>query len=205
MVNNSININKTNNHLSSLESLTHHLSSWLTTWAFDSPLEFLTHLWLEFLTHHLSPWLTTWVPWVLESPFEFLTHHLSSWLTTWVLDSPLEFLLTTWVLDSPLESLTHHSSSWLTTWVLDSPLESLTHHCVWDSPFCAQNNKECTSGTCDLFLVGTRQHFILQGSPNLILIILDITLISFIWKNKKAVIFLECSIILFLHATDFPV
>jgi hypothetical protein len=178
MVNNSININKTNNHLSSLESLTHHLSSWLTTWAFDSPLEFLTHLWLEFLTHHLSPWLTTWV---LDSPLEFLeslTHHLSSWLTTWVLDSPLEFLT---------HPLTHHSSSWLTIWVLDSPLESLTHHlshwlttCVWDSPFCAQNNKECTSGTCDLFLVGTRQHFILQGSLNLILIILDITLISFI-------------------------
>jgi hypothetical protein len=154
MVNNSININKTNNHLSSLESLTHHLSSWLTTWAFDSPLEFLTHLWLEFLTHHLSSWLTIWV---LDSPLEFLeslTHHLSYWLTTWVIDSPLE-------------SLTHHLSPWLTT-------------CVWDSPFCAQNNKECTSGTCDLFLVGTRQHFILQGSLNLILIILDITLISFI-------------------------
>jgi hypothetical protein len=162
MVNNSININKTNNHLSSLESLTHHLSSWLTTWAFDSPLEFLTHLWLEFLTHHLSPWLTTWV---LDSPLELLTHHLSFWLTC-----DLSFWLTTWVLDSPLEfleSLTHHLSHWLTT-------------CVWDSPFCAQNNKECTSGTCDLFLVGTRQHFILQGSLNLILIILDITLISFI-------------------------
>ena len=85
---------------------------------------------------------------------ESLTHHLSSWLTTWVLDSPLEFL-------------THHLSPWLTT-------------CVWDLPFCTQNNKECTSGTCDLFLVGTRQHFILQGSLNLILIILEITLISFI-------------------------
>jgi hypothetical protein len=151
MVNNSININKTNNHLSSLESLTHHLSFWLTC--------------------DLSFWLTTWV---LDSLLEFLTHHLSSWLTTWVLDSPLELL-------------THHLSPWLTTQVLDSPLESLTHHlspwlttCVWDSPFCAQNNKECTSGTCDLFLVGTRQHFILQGSLNLILIILDITLISFI-------------------------
>ena len=171
MVNNSININKTNNHLSPLESLTHHLSSWFTTWAFDSPLEFLTHLWLEFLTHHLSPWLTTQV---LDSPLEFLTHHLSPWLTIWVFDSPLE-------------SLTHHSSSWLTNWVIDSPLASLTHHlsswlttCVWDSPFCTQNNKECTSGTCDLFLVGTRQHFILQGSLNLILIILEITLISFI-------------------------
>ena len=88
-VNNSININKTNNHLSPLESLTHHLSSWLTTWAFDSPL--------ESLTHHLSSWLTTWV---FDSPFEFLTHHLNPWLTTWVFDSPLE-------------SLTHHSSSWL--------------------------------------------------------------------------------------------
>jgi hypothetical protein len=130
-------------------------------------------------SHHLSPWLTTWV---LDSPLELLTHHLSFWLTC-----DLSFWLTTWVLDSPLEFLTHHLSSWLTTWVLDSPLESLTHHlspwlttCVWDSPFCAQNNKECTSGTCDLFLVGTRQHFILQGSLNLILIILDITLISFI-------------------------
>ena len=131
MVNNSININKTNNHLSSLESLTHHLSFWLTC--------------------DLGFWLTTWV---LDSLLEFLTHHLSSWLTTWVLDSPLEFL-------------THHLSPWLTT-------------CVWDSPFCAQNNKECTSGTCDLFMVGTRQHFILQGSLNLILIILEITLISFI-------------------------
>ena len=154
MVNNSININKANNHLSSLESLTRHLISWLTTWVFDSPVTWVFDSSLESLTHHLSslsPWLTTSIPWLTTWVF---THHLSSWLTTWVLDSPLE-------------SLTHHLSPWLTT-------------CVWDSPFCAQNNKECTSGTCDLFLVGTRQHFILQGSLNLILIILDITLISFI-------------------------
>jgi hypothetical protein len=57
---------------------THHLSSWLTTWVLDSPL--------ESLTHHSSSWLTTWV---LDSPLESLTHHLSHWLTTWVLDSPL--------------------------------------------------------------------------------------------------------------------
>ena len=42
---------------------------------------------------------------------------------------------------------------------------------VWDLTFFTQYNihvefSQCTSGTCVTFLIGTRQHFILQGLLN---------------------------------------